>query len=48
MTEPCKPYCDYTKAVRQGRARWCCAKCGRDISLEYLFWYEATHPEEFK
>ena len=42
MTDECKPNCDYSKAVQKGRARWCCAKCGRDFGLEYLFWYEAT------
>jgi len=44
--EECKPNCDFTKAVLKGRARWCCAKCGRDFSLEYLFWYEAEHEGE--
>ena len=46
MTE-CKPNCDYSKAVLKGRATWCCAKCGRDFSLEYLFWAQAEHPEWF-
>lgn len=43
MTE-CNP-CDYSKAIYKRRATWLCAKCGRDFSLEYLFWYEATHPD---
>ena len=45
MTE-CKPNCDYSKAVLKGRATWCCAKCGRDFSLEYLLWYMAAEDEE--
>ena len=41
----CKPHCDFTNPVMQGRATWLCAKCRRDFSLEYLFWHQATHPE---
>ena len=47
MTD-CKPNCDYSKAVLKGRATWCCAKCGRDFSLEYLLWVQAEHPEWFE
>ena len=43
----CKPNCDMEKAVLKGRATWCCAKCGRDVSLQYLLWYQAAHPEEW-
>lgn len=47
MTEPkpCTPCCDITKVVRKGRATWLCAKCGMDMSLEYLFYVQATNPE---
>lgn len=38
--------CDFENALRRGRATWVCPDCGRDFSLEYLFWLEATHPEE--
>lgn len=44
----CLPNCDFEKAVLKGRAKWCCAKCGRDFSLEYLFWVQAAHPEWLK
>jgi transposase-like protein len=47
MMNECKPSCDYSKAVVKSRATWCCAKCGRDFSMEYLFWAEAAHPEWF-
>jgi hypothetical protein len=41
MTQ-CVPYCDFEKALNPRRAVWLCAQCGRDFSLEYLFWYEVT------
>lgn len=44
MTE-CKSYCNLTKARHVARATWVCPDCGRDISMEYLLWYEAAHPE---
>lgn len=37
--------CDFENAKLVSRAKWCCPKCGRDFSLEYLFWAEAAHPE---
>jgi transposase-like protein len=43
---PCKPHCDYTKAINPRRAVWLCAGCGRDFSMEYLFWFEATQEDE--
>ena len=39
--------CDFENALNVSRATWLCPKCGRDFSLEYLFWYKATHPECF-
>lgn len=46
IAPPCA-VCDFENAKLLGRARWCCPKCGRDFSLEYLFWAEAAHPEWF-
>ena len=43
---PCK-VCDFENAKVVGRAKWCCPICGRDYSMEYLFWAEAVHPEWF-
>ena len=43
----CKPNCDMTKVINTRRATWICAKCKRDVSLQYLLWYQATHPEEW-
>lgn len=37
--------CDIKNAKRIGRAHWICPICGRDISLEYLFYAQAAHPE---
>ena len=37
--------CDFENAKRLGRAYWCCPECGRDISLEYLYYIEITHPD---
>lgn len=37
--------CDFENALKRGRATWVCPDCGRDFSMEYLFWYQATHPE---
>jgi transposase-like protein len=39
--------CDFEHPINPIRATWLCPKCGRDYSLEYLFWYEAAHQEEF-
>jgi transposase-like protein len=39
--------CDFEHPKIVGRARWHCPKCGRDYSIEYLFWAEAAHPEWF-
>ena len=41
----CKPHCDLTNPVMRGRATWLCRKCGRDFSLEYLFWYQADQKD---
>ncbi|MEQ1560391.1 MAG: hypothetical protein ABL933_15830 [Methyloglobulus sp.] len=41
------PACDYESAKLVSRAKWCCPKCGRDFSVEYLFWAEAAYPEWF-
>lgn len=35
---------DYKNILNPSRATWICPKCKEDISVEYLFWYEATHP----
>ena len=43
----CTPDCDMTKVINTRRATWICAKCKRDVSLQYLLWYQATHPEEW-
>ncbi len=43
----CKPDCDISKAKNVARATWVCAKCGRDVSLQYLLWHQAEHPEEW-
>ncbi len=42
-TPPCTPFCDYSKAVHKGRATWVCAACGKDISLGYIFWFDAMN-----
>ena len=34
---------DYEAAVQRGRATWTCPKCGQDISVAYLLWWEAVH-----
>lgn len=47
MTTPCSPGCDYSKAKKVARATWVCAACGRDISLGFIYWYQAAHPELF-
>lgn len=39
----CFGHCDFENPVHKARATWCCPNCGRDYSLEYLFYYEATH-----
>lgn len=41
----CEPYCDVSKSVNVSRAKWLCPKCLNDVSLAYLFWYQAEHPE---
>ena len=33
---------DFDKPIRKGRAWYACPKCGKDISLEYVFWIEAV------
>ena len=43
----CTPDCDMTKVINTRRATWICAKCKRDVSLQYLLWYQAAHPEEW-
>ena len=50
MTEPpkCANHCDFENAIVPSRATWLCPKCGRDISIEYLFWIQAAHPEWFE
>ena len=42
--DECHPNCNYSKAISPRRATWLCAACKRDFSMEYLLWYEATHP----
>lgn len=44
MDDKNKCDCDFEHPVVKGRATWLCPKCGRDYSLEYLFYWEATHP----
>jgi hypothetical protein len=33
---------DFENVTMKGRATWFCPKCNKDISFEYLCWYEAT------
>jgi hypothetical protein len=40
--------CDVTNAHHAGKAQWLCPECKKDISLAYILYYEATHPEEMK
>lgn len=40
--------CDFENAKVVSRAKWCCPNCGRDYSIEYIFWAEAAHPEWFE
>jgi hypothetical protein len=37
----CQPYCDFEWVLNPRRAVILCAQCHRDVSMEYLFWYEA-------
>jgi transposase-like protein len=37
--------CDFENAKIVGRADYRCPKCGRDFTLEYLFWAQVAHPE---
>jgi hypothetical protein len=41
----CIPDRDFEKVIVPRRAVFLCATCRRDVSLEYLFWAEAAHPE---
>lgn len=40
-----KPECshDYDNPIRIGRANYTCPKCKKNISLELVYLYEATH-----
>lgn len=33
------------KAKNVARATWVCPECGKDISIQYVLYYEATHPD---
>lgn len=46
MTEQATCHHDFENATHPSRAVWLCPKCGKDISIEYLFWFEAAYPEE--
>jgi hypothetical protein len=48
VSEPCKPYCDITKAKFASRATWLCVKCKKDISLAYLLCFEAIHGKKIR
>lgn len=39
---------DYEHVTCPRRAVFICPRCGEDISLEYLFWAQAAHPEWFE
>lgn len=45
MADECKPRCYFENVIVPRRAVFLCAKCRRDVSIEYLFWAEAAHPE---
>lgn len=36
---------DYEQATSPRRAVFICPRCEEDISIAYLFWAEAAHPE---
>jgi len=40
--------CDFENPVRKGRAHYCCPKCGRDYTLELIFWEQVAYPEVFE
>lgn len=42
----CAPNCDLTKVINTSRATWVCAKCGRDVSMMYLFFVDAVKGDE--
>ena len=44
----CADHCDFERAKLVSRATWVCPDCGRDISVEYLYWAPAAHPEWFE
>ena len=48
MTARCASHCDFERARLVSRATWACPDCGRDISIAYLFWVQAAHPEWFE
>jgi len=37
--------CDIANAKMVSRATWICPLCGKDISLHFLFYMQAKHPE---
>ena len=37
---------DLDNAVKVGRAKWVCPKCGKDISLAYVFYCAALEYEQ--
>lgn len=45
--ERCATHCDFERAKLVSRATWVCPDCGRDISIEYLYWAPVAHPEWF-
>lgn len=43
----CATHCDFERAELVRRATWVCPDCGRDISIEYMYWAPVAHPEWF-
>ena len=39
---------DLENAVKHGRAKWCCPRCGADVSLAYLFYAMAVEREDYR
>jgi len=46
--DPCNMSHDFENVTCPSRALFICPRCKTDISLEYLFWAQAAHPEWFE
>lgn len=38
--------CDITNQIRASRATWLCRGCGRDVSIEFIYYMKATIPAD--